>query len=358
MKYIFLAFLFFIALRQAVAQDPLFTQFNNNPSYVNPAQIGLHDGLSVYLNSRNQWTKITSQFNTRSISIDHDVPCKNIGVGLLLMTSVEGEGRLRTNNLYYSFAKKIVGKDFLVSFGVQPGIVQRKIDWDELQFSDQINPYNSNLIPTANLPPAHHSTYYPDFNFGFLVSWNPSRKFKRIFSRSAKRNNDHIQIGAAVSHINQPNQAFYDLETKLPKRLSVNVKYFIPLGDSRRSRDNHLEPYFFWEKQGEFRSVVYGLKTNSTIAIGAGARHLKYSMLGKEYDAVFFTAEYRDNTLTRTNGFSYSIGMSYDFTISNLIGGTRGAFEASLILRNTKSNINFLCPSKAKSKGRYKCPQA
>jgi hypothetical protein len=48
-KLVLLAFTFiFIATSKALAQDPLFTQWENTPLYLNPALTGNFDGLSAH----------------------------------------------------------------------------------------------------------------------------------------------------------------------------------------------------------------------------------------------------------------------------------------------------------------------
>ena len=54
----------------AFCQDAEFTQFYSNPIYLNPALAGMDNNFRISMNKRSQWSKIPSQFNTNSISLD------------------------------------------------------------------------------------------------------------------------------------------------------------------------------------------------------------------------------------------------------------------------------------------------
>lgn len=55
---------------QLKAQDPLFSQFYNNPIYYNPGYIGLNAGIRTRFNYRDQWTGLPVDFKTYNFSMD------------------------------------------------------------------------------------------------------------------------------------------------------------------------------------------------------------------------------------------------------------------------------------------------
>jgi hypothetical protein len=55
---------------QLKAQDPLFSQFYNNPIYYNPGYIGLNQGVRTRFNYRDQWTGLPVDFKTYNFSMD------------------------------------------------------------------------------------------------------------------------------------------------------------------------------------------------------------------------------------------------------------------------------------------------
>ena len=51
-------------------QEPVFSQFYFNPMYLNPALAGMDNNFRLFVNYKNQWSKVPTLFNTSSISFD------------------------------------------------------------------------------------------------------------------------------------------------------------------------------------------------------------------------------------------------------------------------------------------------
>ena len=93
------------------AQDPNFSQFFASPLTLNPALTGKFDGsVRVAGNYRNQWPTIENAFVTKTVSVDFGlmrnrlISSDNMGVGILGMTDVAGDGILVTNYAGTSFS--------------------------------------------------------------------------------------------------------------------------------------------------------------------------------------------------------------------------------------------------------------
>lgn len=71
-KLVFTALLFTLiaGAGSLKAQDPIFSQFYNNPIYYNPGYIGLNSGFRARFNYRDQWTGIPEDFKTYNFSLD------------------------------------------------------------------------------------------------------------------------------------------------------------------------------------------------------------------------------------------------------------------------------------------------
>ena len=323
----------------AYSQDPTFSQYYNNPLYFNPGFTGIRPGLNCYINSRSQWLKIPSQFNTKTIAADLNNDCRNFGIGLIILDDNEGEGKLRTTSFGASVAYKMyLGKNgrILIQPGLQAGIVKKKIDWDRLEFSDQINPYNSLVGYTHNIPPVSDKVNYPDLSVGFvsLIESRKKSKFKNIWL-----------FGASVSHIHQPDQAFYKIESKLPTKYNIQTSLFISLDRLKNLKklNRYIEPFFQLEKQKVFREFVLGGKTQLSIDQKVnrdfifwtiGYRNQKWFNVFNNYDAIIFETGFR----TKINDNEINIGLSWDITISKLSGSTNGTPELSIKFGFPKAN--------------------
>ena len=119
-------------------QDHMYSQFFNSPIYLNPALTGQFPGdLRMNLIYRNQFTSVPGSFNYISASVDYNIPKFGGGVGLLLTRSSEGTAYLDKTNLSGLYSYSIGSEDFVLSFGLQAGFTQRKIDYNKLIFDDQ-----------------------------------------------------------------------------------------------------------------------------------------------------------------------------------------------------------------------------
>jgi type IX secretion system PorP/SprF family membrane protein len=124
------------------SQDPAFTQPYMSQVYLNPAATGAgeHD-LRVSAIFRRQWWTIPSRFSYGVFSIDKFIPSLQSGIGLMATTT--REGYLKKTGVYGSYAYTFcpggeMPKWFL-SGAFQFGMVQRRIDYSDLLFIDQVN---------------------------------------------------------------------------------------------------------------------------------------------------------------------------------------------------------------------------
>ena len=97
-KKIAFILLFIIIGKVNYGQDPVYSQYLFNPLYLNPALAGMDNNFRLFLNKRNQWGKIPSQFNANSISFDSWQNNTNSALSMMFSNGLEGEGYLRTNN--------------------------------------------------------------------------------------------------------------------------------------------------------------------------------------------------------------------------------------------------------------------
>ena len=81
----------FLVFTNYTAQEPVFSQFYFNPLYLNPALSGMDNNFRMFVNSKNQWSKVPTQFNTHSISFDTWQNHQNSSLSMLYSTGNEGE---------------------------------------------------------------------------------------------------------------------------------------------------------------------------------------------------------------------------------------------------------------------------
>lgn len=293
----------------SVAQDHIYSQFYNAPIYLNPALTGQFEG-DIRFNAlyRNQWTGLASDFSYMSASADLNLHRINSGIGLIFNRSSEGTAYLQKNNIAASYSYIISGDDFTLSFGLQAGITNQKLNWDKLVFGDQID-INSGYIPgsvSGAERPAFDSRFYLDANAGTNLVYG---KF---------------MVGVAAHHLNRPDESLSGFQAKLPMRISGNLSYKLSLIPDQYDRDgSYLIPSVVVYRQGNVNSFSVGTQYKYA-GVNAGIWYRNDGNANGN-DAIVFSVIF-DIFNRRTNGEKFRLGISHDATTSKInysnTGGT------------------------------------
>lgn len=326
-----------------VAQDAAFSQFYSSALYLNPALAGEEANLTFSSNYRTQWSSIVIPYRTSQLSMivpiyKNDVKERHLGgVGLSLYNDRAGDGNYKTLGVYSTFAYNLSltkDKSQDMAFGGQIGIIQKNIDFTNLQWGEQFNPlvgFDASYTPTES--GFANSTFYADFNFGAMYYFNPKKEYE------AKKISGFV--GAAVYHMSQPNESFINSSTsKLPMlyKAHAGIEYVVTprvriapnaifLAQNLVDQVN-LGMYFTY-KMKEDKSVFKGYESNRNVSmldnveVVAGVWH-------RFGDAYIFSLGLQTE--------DYTVGFSYDLNRSGLrfLTGGRGAYEFSLTLHRVK----------------------
>jgi type IX secretion system PorP/SprF family membrane protein len=308
--------LFLLSARLAIAQDPQFTQFYAAPLYLNPAFAGSAYAPRLTANYRNQWPAITN-YVTTMVGFDHYFERINSGVGLIISNDNQGQGRIQATEIGLQYAYQFqISETSTVRLGLQGSYVNRNINYFGLTFGDQFNDRGFISGSVTGDPIAQGGfpkNKYLDFSTGALV-----------FS-------DWYWVGVSAHHINRPDQGFFvSGQSRLPMKGSIHAGLRIPLNgvtglSDELDREISISPVILYKFQGKYDQLDLGAYlTYSPITIGAYYRGIpfkKYEPTINNNDAVALLAGYRVD--------KFSIGYSYDATISSL-SGSGGSHELSL----------------------------
>lgn len=192
-KYIAFILLFF-ALRSHAQQDPLYSQYFNNPMLINPAFAGSMDRLYVGLAYRSQWSGIeggpaTFNFNSHIALADNKV-----GAGLVVVSDKIGN----IKNTFYGGTgsyKLQVSNNTTLSFGMQLGMVQ----------------YTSNLDGLNIQNPDDRFAPFTDtkFNIGTGLLLKGDRYSVGLSVPQMLANTSTVGLGNAASQIKVYSQNYY-----------------------------------------------------------------------------------------------------------------------------------------------------
>lgn len=333
MKRIFIvAILLWSSLLPAVSVaqvDPHFSQYYAYPLWLNPALTGVIDGdYRVSGDYRNQWANYGKPFSTAGISVDAATD-KNVGVGLNVVNMSAGDAGYNYFNgmasVSYSGVKFGKTQTSRLVFGLQAGVINRRVDPAKFQTGSQYQPvigYDPSIANGENVTTTS-STVFDAGAGAVFFDGNPNHMFNPF-------------AGFAAAHLTQPKDPFASAgsEKRLPVRYLVHGGTKIKLNEQFS-----LTPTGLYMRQGNAEEIVAGMYAQ--LAVNPEFDFL----LGGNYrfnDAVIPFAGFHFR--------NFVLGLSYDANTSNmrrLVNGSQ-SFEVSLSFISRKRRVlneeYFICP--------------
>ena len=309
----------------ASAQDINYSQYFSTPLYYNPAFTGLNTGLRTRFTFRDQWP--TLPVDIKSYYFSADIGDRNLpgagGLGIMVQSDNPGYGLINNLQAALTVGVRVPITSYMVAqVGVKAAVVQRLVNWDELVFSDQLDPKYGNIYQTGFIPPDADKRVYPDFGAGGILQF------------ITPAGNVNGNIGFACDHIFRPDQAFLsNASAPLPRKWVVHGDVVISSGYSSssfyRASDEPLKVNigFIYQNQADFNSLEIGMNLlKFNIYLGGW---YKTTMSGNTGSAVVLLAGYR---YMFSPDMSLKFIYSYDLQVSKSLAGTGGAHEISLVL--------------------------
>jgi type IX secretion system PorP/SprF family membrane protein len=303
---IFILLLSFVS--RGLAQDVHWSQYYDNPLYLNPALSGDFEGTSrFHLQYRDQWRSVTRPF--QSISFTYDTKFDKypgFGLGTSLLSDVSGDGTFKTFELNISPSyQKILSQDSTKSlrFGMLIGVNQRNFNFNQFFFDEQFNGinYDPNLPITESL----NTDKKTNLNIGAGTAYihKFSKKTAGKFSLSA-------------FNLNQPNQGFYGEKVKRDIRF-----VFASFLNLELTENLTLLPSFQFQKQGTYKELIFGSRLKFELNSKNANTALFGGLFMRSADAALFNL-----ALQYKNWY---IGFNYDLNFSSLVPASnrKGGFE-------------------------------
>ena len=133
-----LGMFFHISLK---AQDIHFSQFDETPLLLNPANCGVHHDIRVIANYKNKWQSVGSPYKTFAISTEVKLLKKkknNLGLGIDFFSDKAGDGQMGSNQGNLSLSGIIpLNTKSLISGGLMVGFSQRSLQVSSLKWGNQ-----------------------------------------------------------------------------------------------------------------------------------------------------------------------------------------------------------------------------
>jgi len=317
----------------ASGQDIHYSMYDLSPLNLNPALTGAYDGdYRFHGNHRHQWKAVTLPYSTFSMSAEGKgkdfVSVDNLAAGIQINQDRAGDSRFNTFQLNASLAYTLnIEEDTsqTLTFGIQPGVTNRKIDYSSLYFDRQYNGFRYDPSISNGESFAVDSRVYMNLNTGAYYH-------NRIDDRQS------FGVGVSLYNMTKPKQSFFnDNGITLDMRWAIHGRGVIKINE-----EWDIIPSIAYFGQGTYREML----------IGAEGKYILEDYRGI-YRAVYVGMSYRNQDA----GFisvgmdwdDWRVGMSYDINFSTLkpASNGRGALELAVvrILRIYKSDgkIHRIC---------------
>ena len=322
MKNLIIISVFVISTISLKAQDIHFTQFDNNPLLLNPANSGLYDGnFRFNSNYRNQWAALGNVFETYSASVDFGLlknsrQQKTTGIGIAAYQDIAGSSKTKTSKIDLSISQTVYLSSFSdLSLGVTFSYVDMSANYNGLNWGSQHDGAEFDQGIASGEAFTGYADRAFDLSAGLLYRWSENGR-------------NQLEIGGSINNMATPSFTILQQEDYIPMRFNVFAAKEWVLGNSKEWAIKAMAFFNSQKKAREF--VVGGMLRRS---FGQSSRYTGYYKTTDFY----FGAYYRlGDAIAPAFKLSFNqrflVGMSYDITLSKLsqANSFRGGPELSI----------------------------
>jgi type IX secretion system PorP/SprF family membrane protein len=339
---LFLSLIF--VLQSGFAQDISFSQRFVSSPYLNPALTGIFNGtVRIGAQYRDQWNSpLDASFQTYAASGDlkynlnlfKQTSDDILGIGIQFVNDrVEGiDFNTSLIGLSAAFHKSLnPRKQHFLGFGMQLGVIQKNVNYEQLIFADQYNNVDDYSFPTAEPVPTNNFAI-ADLSLGILYLISPSKSFS-------------LRAGLAFHHISTPNLSFFRFNEDYDKNDILPKITFHTTASFKTGAFTHLMPRFIIHTQGPFVDMELG----SNIKFTTFNRDFLTFHLGLSTHIVKDLGTIGMASVVPFVGFQLNnvlVGVSYDVGINTLLHNQRNfsTLEFSVSYLGEYDNQPVFCP--------------
>lgn len=306
--------LFCCLIYNIYGQDIQLTQFYEADVLLNPALVGKVHHPRIMGHQRLQWPGVGGKYISSLIALDSYSFKYKSGFGIYFLNDFQGDGQVSSNEVSFLYAYDLhINDKWAFRAGFQGNVVQKKIDYTELYFPDQVT--SEGFTPVSQEQNDNSRKMYGDMSTGGMLY---TEKF---------------WLGASWHHLTNPNQSFLEGQANLPSKFTFITGYKIPLihetsqNFSGSLKDFYIFPMAHYKLQGksdQFDIGLFGIDDQFKFGIWyRGIPFKKYETNLQNNESVALQVGW----LFRHLQLSYS----YDFIVSKLLPAQpRGAHEINI----------------------------
>lgn len=343
-NYFFCLLLSSLSINLLQAQDIHFSQVNETPLFLSPANTGFFNGyVRAIANYKNQWAAMNNAFQTMAVSVDGGLFRSKkkkafLGLGLTIFNDKAGVAKIRKTTIQLNASGLVkLGKRSALSAGIAFGSTSSNANYDQLTFASQ---FNGNTLDPSIVSGEIPYRQFTALDLGTGLAYEYSK---------VKLDQDHDDVSSfklafGAYHLNRPAQEFgAGSNYRLPIRYAYSFTSNFDLEDTKFT----INPTVVFQTQGSLSELMLGSYVKYRMSSGTkvtGQRTQNAIGGGLFYrtkDAIIakFIFDIGD----------YTIGLAYDFNVSGYARASRGFGGPEISLR-----YNLLAASLFDSKREFR----
>lgn len=292
-------------------QLPLFTQYRDhatiiNPAMVSPDYLGFENNITIGASYRTQWIGISNNPNTQTIHADF-LQADSKGIALMTGGYIINDqtGPTAFTGLYGKIGGMITDDPYYggLAFGLTAGVVQYRIAASEIRLRDQLD-----VVPLLD-----QAKIFPDVGIGVFY-------YKKINNRSWF-DDDYVYGGLSIPQVIGLDIEFSDItgrvQTKRIQHLFANIGWYKFFDEGRFIEFSAWGKYTFNTPITADFNIRYQMNSGFWIGTGAstnGNYHLETGFVLDERFRVGYGFDYSFNSYGPNIGSTHEINLNYAFS--------------------------------------------
>lgn len=335
--YYILSLLVLIFASNLRAQDIHFSQVNETPLFLSPANTGFYNGyFRASLNYRNQWAAMNNAFQTYALSIDGGLFKSKrrkafLGLGLTVLRDQAGAARLSTTSALLNVSGLVkLSRRSVLSAGVAAGAAATNGDYNKLIYASQFD--GNTYDPGAS---SGEKVVYRQFT---TTDIGAGLAYEYIAKKSDQDHDDVSSFKLAIGayHLNRPVQNYgAGSNWRMPVRWAYSFISHFDFEDTKFS----ITPTLVYQTQGKAWELTGGTYVKYRTRVGT-------KTTGKKTEngiGVGLYYRFDDALIPKLlyEAGDYAVGISYDVNLSSYRSASRyrGGFEISLRYNSLASSL-------------------
>ncbi|HEX4887242.1 MAG TPA: type IX secretion system membrane protein PorP/SprF [Luteibaculaceae bacterium] len=291
-SYLLLGATLLVSGRVAAQQEPMVTQYLQNPLLLNPAYAGSNDALTAVALSRLQWVGFDGAPKTHSLSVHSPIQDRNIGLGVTIIN--DNIGPISQTGFFADVSYKLsLSAESNLRFGLRAGGNAFSARLGDVKTTDNNDISFSQNIGGKFLPNVGFGAYFNTTKFfaGFSVP--------RLLANSVNFDNTVTTKRAYLEarHIFITAGGLFPLSPSVNLKPSINFRYVggAPLGVDINANFQYAEKIWFGliYRVNDAVGGILQIQVNDQLKVG-------------------YSYDFNTSSLQKYNGGSHELMLSYD----------------------------------------------